>query len=177
MINVVQFHKKEIGRFIYNQLMENFYFETPEYEKTIVRPFTKIQPHNFSKYAKDSIHHYTDTITPIQAIPTKVFSGFKRACHNLYKFDSKTEKDFAYILEHDNDVLKWLRPAQNQFHIYWKHNSRQYTPDFVDCSRATEFTQQHSGKSWKYSLIPHHVVMPNMSFNTLVSEYEFKNKL
>lgn len=206
MANVVQFHKKEIGRLIYTQLMENFYFETPEYEKTIVRPFTKIQPHNFSKYARDSIHHYTDTITPVQAIPTKVFSGFQKACHNLYKFDSKTEKDFAYILEHDNDVLKWLRPAQNQFHIYWKHNSRQYTPDFVVetkntifmietkkkdemdtldvqekalaaatyCSRATKFTRQNNGKSWKYSLIPHHVVMPNMSFNTLAGEYEFK---
>lgn len=24
-----------------------------------------------------------------------------------------------------------MRPAANQFHIYWKHNSRQYHPDFV----------------------------------------------
>jgi type III restriction enzyme len=24
-----------------------------------------------------------------------------------------------------------LRPAQKQFRIYWKHNSRQYHPDFV----------------------------------------------
>jgi type III restriction enzyme len=60
-----------------------------------------------------------------------VFSGFKKACHNLYKFDSKTEKDFAYILEHDKAVLKWLRPAASQFHIYWKHNSKRYCPDFV----------------------------------------------
>ncbi|MBI4683498.1 MAG: restriction endonuclease subunit R, partial [Nitrospirae bacterium] len=45
--------------------------------------------------------------------------------------DSKTEKDFAIILENDKSVLKWLRPSQRQFHIYWKHNSRQYHPDFV----------------------------------------------
>ncbi|MEK6590644.1 MAG: restriction endonuclease subunit R, partial [Nitrospinota bacterium] len=68
---------------------------------------------------------------PTSAIPSKVFSGFRKACHALYKFDSKTEKDFAIILENDKAVLKWLRPAQNQFHIYWKHNSRQYYPDFV----------------------------------------------
>jgi len=112
--------------------MENFYCETPSYEKPIVRPFTNIEEHNFSKYTQDSIHHYTDTITPTNTIPSKVFSGFKKACHNLYKFDSKTEKDFAIILEQDDDdVLKWLRPAQNQFHIYWKHNSKQYHPDFV----------------------------------------------
>jgi len=52
-------------------------------------------------------------------------------CHNLYKFDSKTEKDFAWILEDDKPVLKWLRPAEKQFHVYWNHNSRRYHPDFV----------------------------------------------
>ncbi len=131
LINVVQYHKREIGQYIHAQLMEHFYFEAAEFEKPIVKPFTKIEEHNFSKYTKDKIHHYTETITPTNSIPTKVFSGFQKACHTLYKFDSKTEKDFAIILENDGDVLKWLRPAHSQFNIYWKHNSRQYTPDFV----------------------------------------------
>jgi len=129
--NVVQFHKKEIGRYIYSQMMEHFYFEAPVYQKPVIKPFSRIEEHNFSKYTKDSIHHYTETITPTNAIPSKVFSGFKKSCHNLYKFDSKTEKDFAIILEQDMTVLKWLRPAQKQFRIYWKNNSRQYHPDFV----------------------------------------------
>ena len=131
MMNVVQYHKKEIGQYIYAQMMEHFYCETPGFLKPVVRPFTRIEEHNFSKYSKDSIHHYTETITPTNAIPGKVFSGFKKACHNLYKFDSKTEKDFTCILEQDKAVMKWLRPAANQFHIYWKQNSRQYHPDFV----------------------------------------------
>ena len=38
---------------------------------------------------------------------------------------------FAIILENDKSVLKWMRPALGQFNIYWKHNSRQYNPDFV----------------------------------------------
>ena len=50
---------------------------------------------------------------------------------NYLKFDSKAEKDFAAILEQDTDVVKWLRPAEAQFSIYWKHNSRRYTPDFI----------------------------------------------
>ena len=131
LINVVQYYKREIAKFIYTQMMEHFYCEAPEYEQPIVRPFTEIEQHNFSKYAADSIHDYTETITPAQAIPGKVFTGFRKACHNLYKFDSKTEKDFAAILERDADVEKWLRPARNQFRIYWRHNSRQYVPDFV----------------------------------------------
>lgn len=129
--NVIQFHKQEIGRYIYSQMMEHFYCEAPKYERPVVMPFTRIEEHNFSKYTKDSVHHYSETITPTSAIPTKVFGGFKKACHNLCKFDSKTEKDFAVILEHDHAVLKWLRPAQKQFRIYWRHNSRQYYPDFV----------------------------------------------
>jgi len=131
IINVVQYHIKEIGRFIYSQLMGNFYCETPEYEEPIVRPYTKIEEHNFAKYTKDSIYDYKETITPTSDIPTKVFSGFIKSCHNLYKFDSKTEKDFSILLENDTAVIKWLRPAYNQFYIYWDHNSKRYHPDFV----------------------------------------------
>ena len=131
LMNVVQYNKREIGRYIYSQLMEHFYCETPGFEKPVVKPFTKIEEHNFLKYTKDSIHHFTETINPTSSIPAKVFSGFRKACHILYKFNSKTEKDFAIILEQDKAVLKWLRPAQNQFHIYWRHNSRRYFPDFA----------------------------------------------
>jgi len=131
MTNVVQYHKREIGQYIYAQMMTYFYCEAPSFQAPKVKPFTRIEEHNFSKYSKDSIHYYTDTIVPTHAIPSKVFSGFKKACHTLYKFDSKTEKDFAIILEQDKAVLKWLRPAGNQFHIYWRHNTKQYHPDFV----------------------------------------------
>ncbi len=65
-------------------------------------------------------------------MPSKVFTGFKKACHTLYKFDSKTEKDFAIILENEKEsVIRWMRPAQSQFRIYWHNNEKQYHPDFV----------------------------------------------
>ena len=45
-------------------------------------------------------------------------------------------------MENDKEVLKWLRPAPNQFRIYWKHNSKIYEPDFVvetnDCIYLVE---------------------------------------
>lgn len=129
--NIVLYHKREIGRYIYAQLQQHFYLESSGFEEPIVYPFDRIKPHNFSKYTADSVHHYTETINPTHAIPSKVFGGFKKACHNLYKFDSKAEKDFAAILEKDADVLKWLRPSESQFEIYWKHNSKRYHPDFV----------------------------------------------
>ncbi len=133
LINVVQYHRRDIAKFIYAQMMEpgHFYCETPEYDEPIVRPFTRIEEHNLAKFSSDTIHDYMETITPTKAIPTKVFTGFKKACHDKYKFDSKTEKDFAAILEKDAAVMKWLRPSRKQFQIYWKHNSQQYVPDFV----------------------------------------------
>lgn len=204
IMNVVISHKKEIGKYIQSQLMEHFFCEAPTYEKPVVRPFTKIEEHNFSKYTKDNIHHYTETITPTSAIPCKIFSGFLKACHDLYKFDSKTEKDFAALLEQDGKVLKWLRPAPTQFHIYWKNNSKRYHPDFVVeadnalylaetkkegdvesadvqekaqaaleyCHHATKHTVMHGGKPWKYLLIPHNAVLPNMTFEHMVLKYK-----
>ena len=57
--------------------------------------------------------------------------GFEKSCHFEYKFDSRTEQTLSFILENDREVLKWLRPAPNQFRIYWLHNSKLYEPDFV----------------------------------------------
>jgi type III restriction enzyme len=129
--NIVLYHKREIGKYIYAQLQKHFYLESSGFEEPLIYPFDRIKPHNFSKYTADSVHHYTETITPTNTIPSKVFGGFKKACHNLYKFDSKAEKDFATILENDKVVLKWLRPADSQFELYWKYNSKRYHPDFV----------------------------------------------
>ncbi|MBP9700144.1 DEAD/DEAH box helicase family protein [Candidatus Woesebacteria bacterium] len=129
--NIVLYHKREIAKFMYVQLKKHFYLEQSGFEEPVIHAFTKIEPWNFSMYTKDKVHHYSETIQPTNTIPTKVFGGFKKACHNLYKFDSKAEKDLTTTLETDNDVLRWLRPAQAQFRIYWKHNSRRYVPDFV----------------------------------------------
>jgi type III restriction enzyme len=199
--NIVLYHKREIAQFIYAQLQQHFFLETGAYEEPIVYPFTQIYPHNFSKYSLDKIHHFTETITPTNMISTKVFGGFKKACHNLYKFDSKAEKDFATILEDDKEVTRWLRPSISQFQMYWKRNSKRYEPDFVVetkdclylveikaerdlddsevqekaeagkkyCEAATKFNLVNRGKPWKYIILAHTTVSPNMSFKELSS--------
>lgn len=140
-MNVVRYYTKDIAEFIYTQMKDHFHFEPPTFEQVSVNPFVKIEQHNFTKFKADNIHDLNDTVET-SLIRMKVFSGFKKACHNLYKFDSKTEKDFAIILEQDSKALKWLRPASNQFRIYWDHNSKQYEPDFIvetnDCIYMVE---------------------------------------
>jgi type III restriction enzyme len=205
-INVVKFHKKEIAGFIYAQMRPHFYCKTKSFETPIVKPFTAIEPHNLTKVLTDAIHHFTDTITPTSAIPQKVFAGFKKAYHNRYKFDVKSEKDFATILENDKTVLKWLRPAPKQFKIFWDHDARNYEPDFVVetadaiylteikadnqlkdpevlekaraalqyCHHASEYNTANGGKPWKYLLIPHNEILPNMSIGYLAAKREMR---
>ncbi len=131
MQNVIVYHKRAIADQIYSQMMQHFFIEEPEYEDTKVYPFVQIESHNFEKLTDDRIHDFKETINPTSSIPSKVFVGFQKACHLKYKFDSKTEKDFSMLLEEDGQVLKWMRPARNQFTILYARNTKRYEPDFV----------------------------------------------
>ena len=42
------------------------------------------------------------------------------------------------------------------------------------CKYASEYTAENGGKPWKYVLIPHNAVQPNMSFNFLFKQYEVR---
>jgi type III restriction enzyme len=127
---LVRQYRKVIAGKIYDQLKEHFRMSEPQYKAPNVLPFRKIEEWNFTAL-DNGFRDYRDIVSPVSLIPKLVFRGFEKACHLEYKFDSKTEKDFAFILENDKNVLKWLRPAPNQFRIYWANNSKQYYPDFV----------------------------------------------
>ncbi len=129
--NVLVSFRKPISELIFAQMKQHSVYVQPDYTAAKVYPFERIYPHNYDKITSDKVYHYTDTIEPTSAIPSKVFTGFKKACHNLYKFDSKAEKDFSGILEQDEKVQKWLRPNERQFDIYWRNGSHKYEPDFV----------------------------------------------
>lgn len=129
--NVVQYRKRDIAGYIKPQLMEHFKKEVVRFEAPDVRAFSQILEHNSYKFLQDEIYDFKETIEPASRIKSLMFTGFKKACHKTYKFDSKTEKDFAIILERDDSVEKWLRPAPNQFNITWDNNKRNYEPDFV----------------------------------------------
>lgn len=116
---------------VYNQMMQHFRLHEPEYIKPNVRPFTRIEDWNFTTLLNAGRKDYRDENFPAVQVPKFVFRGFEKSCHFEYKFDSRTEQTFAFILENDKEVIKWLRPAPNQFRIYWLHNNRIYEPDFI----------------------------------------------
>lgn len=116
---------------IYDQMMLHHKIETRVYELSSIQPFSKIEAWSFQVAPSKKVLFSDATIKKSQ-IKEYSFSGFQKACHAEYKFDSDSERLFAIILEHDNDVLKWLRPALGQFKLYWDdQHSRQYEPDFI----------------------------------------------
>lgn len=130
LLVVIKQYKKIIARRIYEQLVAHFIVSEPVYTEPHVLLFEKIEDHNFSALVTGGYKDYRDAI-PASAISRYVFTGFEKACHLHYKFDSTTERDFAFILETDRSVVKWLRPALKQFRIYWAENRHQYHPDFI----------------------------------------------
>ena len=130
VISVIKERKSQIADYIYSQMKENLVIEEAPVIGKEVRPFVKIEDHNYSKILKDDLLSYTQTVEA-SVIKKKVFTGFVKACHSAYKFDSTPEKDFVTCLENDINVLKWLRPAYNQFNIMWNRAGDRYEPDFV----------------------------------------------
>ncbi len=131
--NVVYSHRRRIAELITSQIRDHLHKKPVSYDLGQTLPFTEIYPHAYEQIKDDQTYHYTETITPTNAIPSKVFTGFKKACHDKYKFDSKSEKDFATLLEKDGNGLveKWLRPSRRQFNITWGNHGNIYEPDFV----------------------------------------------
>lgn len=128
---VMHDRQKTLADIIYAQMNEHFYHEEVDYKATKMRPFSRIETGFGGKFKADEIYDLRANIKPGD-VKSKVFKGFKKACHTLYKFDSGTERDFAIVMENDKDVLKWMRPSPKQFDIYYGPGGiSKYEPDFI----------------------------------------------
>lgn len=128
---VMRDRQRSIAEIIYAQMNEHFYKEEVSYKAANMHPFTRIEPSFGGKFKADEIFDLRATIQPSE-VKSKIFSGFRKAGHTLYKFDSDTERTFAIVLENDDVVLRWLRPAPRQFSIWWGHGgASKYEPDFI----------------------------------------------
>jgi len=131
VLNVVLYHAKDIANQIWIQMMDNHIVKESDFIAHGIRPFQKIESHNYSKLKSDDYVDLQTSYKTTTEMRSKVFKGFKKACHNYYKFDVMPEKTFAMVLESDKSVEKWLRPAHNQFIIFYSNQSKRYEPDFV----------------------------------------------
>ncbi|TEB17512.1 Type III restriction enzyme, res subunit [Pelotomaculum sp. FP] len=128
---VMRDRQRSLAEIIYAQMNEHFYKEETSYRASGMRPFTRIETGFGGKFKSDDLYDLRANLSPSE-VKTKIFKGFKKACHTLYKFDSNTERIFAIVLENDGAVLKWMRPSAKQFNIYYGPGGiSRYEPDFV----------------------------------------------
>ena len=128
---VMRDRKKTIADIIYSQMNAHFYHEEVNFRASKMRPFSRIETGFGGKFKSEEIYDLKANI-PAGDVRSKVFNGFTKACHTLYKFDSGTERDFAIVLENDKSVLKWMRPSAKQFDIYYGSGGvSRYEPDFI----------------------------------------------
>ena len=127
---VVNQFKKAISRLIYDQMTRHFVVMPLGYLKPKVLPFAGIVDQHLTEIDGFGKVDYRD---PVKQTYVKkfIYTGFLKSYYTECKFDSKTELDFANVLEADAKVLKWLRPAPTQFAIFWNNGSQRYEPDFV----------------------------------------------
>lgn len=130
-IKVMRDRQKTIAEIIYAQMKQHFFRDETHFKASEMRPFSRIETSFGGKFRSDEIYDLRANIAPGE-VKHKIFNGFKKACHTLYKFDSNTERIFAIVLENDKSVLKWMRPSPKQFNIYYGPGGiNRYEPDFI----------------------------------------------
>ncbi|MFH1861101.1 MAG: TnsA endonuclease N-terminal domain-containing protein, partial [bacterium] len=126
---------RQIAKEIYDQILEHKEFVSDGYlESGIREPKPYLEQYNLSIIQDEKPVTLESQIDRFSR--DKIYTGFSKACHSMYRFDSSDEARMAYLLDRDSSVKNWLRPAPNQFKgLYWRDESgnsnHRYEPDFV----------------------------------------------
>ncbi|MDU1963007.1 DEAD/DEAH box helicase [Enterocloster clostridioformis] len=125
MQNIVMMFKRDISNKIYAQMMQHFYCENGFLQEEVIgtRNYNLQQSYGYIERV-GLFENYTEKIQSV------LFEKIKKGVFNTAKFDSHPELLLARVLEVDDDVQNWLRPAAKEFNITYNHG-RNYEPDFV----------------------------------------------
>jgi len=206
LFNVLQYYRKDLVEAIHAQMITHLESTATAWEVTVGETPAVLTIRVWARDAKEAPRDFKKPVDDKRRITRLLFTGFKRCLFNEMKFQSDTERVFAIILEKDDTVLKWVKPTQREFPIYYRDGA--YVPDFVVetkdakyvcetkaadaitdskvhakaqamyewCQHATDYELRMEGKPWSYLLIPHTVVTENMTLKGLAAGYTFKGE-
>ncbi len=140
VLNVLQYHQQLLVNFIHAQMQEHFVESADKYVAQVTRGFQALRSNTFSIAADENARDFRSAVPEGQRkdIRSMMFGGFRKCLYSIQKFDSDPERRFAVILENDEIVLKWVKPAQGDFKIDYK-GGVPYTPDFVAETKEEKF--------------------------------------
>lgn len=123
--------RKSLADNIYKQMKEHYRIIPGEFKINKVLPFSQILDQHIIVNNWGELDYHEPVPSLKSTVKNFVYVGFKKSYYTKYRFDSSTELDFSFILETNNEVLKWIRPVPNQFNIYWSSGAKKYEPDFI----------------------------------------------
>jgi len=132
---MVENNFRQIAKEIYDQILTHKEFKSESYlESSIREPKPYLEQYNISRSFDEKPVTLESQLDRFSR--DKIYTGFSKACHSMYKFDSSDEARMAYLLDKEESVEDWLRPAPNQFEgLYWRdadgNSQHRYEPDFV----------------------------------------------
>ena len=140
MQNIVMMYKRDIGNKIYKQMMQHFYCENGFLQEEVIGTRDYNFPQSYSYEEQTSLFgHYSAKLQSV------LFTDIKKGVFSSAKFDSLPELLLARVLETDNDVQNWLRPAPREFNISY-NRGHNYEPDFVVETDATIYLVEVKGE-------------------------------
>ncbi len=192
------YYNKQIVALIYAQMEEHYEETNSGFEARVSKGFITLSQCNYTLPANESPRDFRMPVANKSDIRRMIFCGFQKCIFPMLKFDTDPERRFVCILELDQEVLRWLRPASRMFQIDYQHGDA-YEPDFVvetenrkyicEVKRRTDLEHPEvlakkdaaitwcshatkaTGSTWIYILIPDDAISENQSFAGICSKY------
>jgi len=140
VVNVLQYHQQTLVNLVHAQMREHFVESASAHEAHVTRGFRTLRANNYSAAANEDLRGFRVALPEGQRsrIGSMVFGGFSKCLYPAQKFDSDPERRFAVLLENEDDVVKWFKPAKGDFQIHYSHEDS-YEPDFVVETKTAKF--------------------------------------
>jgi type III restriction enzyme len=129
--NILIYYQRQLRDFIFKQMKQHQWSTPTDYQGKVIQGFEVLKPNTYSMSAYEQPRDFRAPVNNKQAVKKMLFTGFKRCCYPYQKFDSVDgELSLAKVLEDDESVLKWMKPAAGKFKIEYRRGDG-YEPDFV----------------------------------------------
>ena len=127
--NIVLMYKKDIVSKISKQIIQHLAIQYEDILETVegIVDIVYDEAINYDGVLKNLYE------APPKGVNIKGFAyedGIHKSLRKPVKFDSNPERIFAIVCENSPEVIRWLRPASNQFNITY-NGGKSYEPDFV----------------------------------------------
>ena len=126
VINVLQYHQKELVGLVHVQMQAQFVHVATNYEAHVTQGFKTLQAGSYPLAEGEKLRDFRLPLAEGEKtrIRTMLFGGFAKCLFPAQRFESDTERRFAVILENDVGVKKWFKPSRGDFAISWAHTAQ-----------------------------------------------------